>query len=64
MFASNPGTYETLILEISKINPNNLQYAFLSLHSDVSHRILPMEPTSNRGVFEKRFASRYVFELL
>ena len=23
-----------------------------------------MEPTSNRGVFEKRFASRYVFELL
>jgi hypothetical protein len=64
-FASCPGTYEDIVRnEILQMTPDNLRHAFRFHCNDFSRHILVIEPGSSRGLPKKRFASRYVFELL
>jgi hypothetical protein len=66
LYVSDQAAYQKLVLKgISGMDSNNLLHAFQSPRSNsTSHYVLITEPTSDRGAFRKRVASRRVFELL
>ena len=65
IYASDPAAYDGLVVEeIMAIKPADLRYISQN-PAPISHRVFTIEPSPiGRDRFEKRIASRRVFELL